>query len=133
MMLVSTKYCIILPIPFLMNTKNILCWNCRGAGNQRFARSIREMKRNYNPEIIALLETRVSGEIADNACRGTSMRSWFRTKADGFSGGIWILWDEERVSLKVVHAHYQFVHIQISRRDEEAWFLTIVYASPHAT
>ncbi|KAI8007178.1 hypothetical protein LOK49_LG07G02768 [Camellia lanceoleosa] len=43
-----------------MNSMKLLIWNCRGAGNNTFKRNLRELLRTHKPEILVLMETKVS-------------------------------------------------------------------------
>lgn len=69
--------------------------NCRGAGNDNFLRNLRDLKFIHRPAIIAILEPRVSGAVADRQCKLMGMKRWYRVEANGFSRGIWILWEAE--------------------------------------
>lgn len=42
----------------------ILVWNCRGAGNANFLRSIRDLIVTYHPVVVVLVETRLAGANA---------------------------------------------------------------------
>lgn len=39
----------------------ILLWNYRGAGNKRFRPNIRELVRLHDPQMLVLIETKISG------------------------------------------------------------------------
>lgn len=82
-----------------MSVENILvlCWNYRGAGNRSFSRNIKEMMWLCKPGILSLLEPRNSKEIIDGVCKRKGRKNWFRVEADGFSGGIWLLWNKDEV------------------------------------
>lgn len=112
---------------------SVVCWNCRGAGNDNFMRNFLDLKRVYRPAIVAILEPRVGGAVADRQCGGMGMSSWYRVEADGFRGGIWLLWDDEQVKVVILHAQPQFVHVMVAAHQGRQWCLTIVYASPNTT
>jgi len=46
----------------------IMVWNVRGAGNRDFLNILNEHIRMQKPHIIALLETHISGDKADEVC-----------------------------------------------------------------
>lgn len=69
--------------------ERIVCWNCRGAKSREFACKIRELIRRYQPKIIILLDPKISREAADQVCKKLGMRSWIRSEAAGFNGGVW--------------------------------------------
>lgn len=55
-------------------------------------REIKEFVRQQNPIIILLMESRISGRVADEICRKIGRAKWIRSDAAGFSGGVWCLW-----------------------------------------
>ena len=74
---------------------NLLFWNCRGAGNDRFLIILREHMRIHNPDILILVETRISRRNADKAIMAIGYPNSHRVGADlmafvvvfGCSGG----------------------------------------------
>ena len=52
------------------------------------------------------------------------------TAAEGFSGGIWCLWDEGVAKIKVIEYQRQFIHFEVDNVTYGKWFLTVIYASP---
>lgn len=107
-----------------------MAWNCRGAKSSQFTYNMKELIRRYRPKIIVLLEPRISGNEADDSCRRLGRRDWIRSKARGFSGGIWILWDRQEIALTVIHVELHFVHLLVHEANGKIWELTAIYASP---
>lgn len=105
-----------------------IVWNCQGAGSKKFMRAARLLIKTHNPSVMALLETKVSGDRANDICKKLNFSNWIRIEAIGFSGGIWILWKEE-IDLQVKFTHPQFAISDI-RSDNKHWNMVIVYASP---
>ena len=68
----------------------ILVWNCRGAGNEDFLGVIRDLISVHDPVILVLVETRISGDRADEVSRRIGFSSSTRMETQGFSGGIWV-------------------------------------------
>lgn len=108
----------------------VLSWNCRGAKTGQFLRNARELLASFCPLIFVILEPRISAFEADDICRRLGKRDWVRSDADGFSGGIWVLWNRDEVSLRVVYVEKYFIHLIIDEGRRAAWELTAVYASP---
>ncbi|KAJ1415138.1 Ribonuclease H domain [Sesbania bispinosa] len=78
----------------------------------------------YQLDLLAILEPQVSGRRATNIIRRC-------IEASGFSGGIWILWNESNVKVDIISSHPQYVHMKICPLISGLpWFLTYVYASP---
>ena len=61
---------------------------------------LKELIRKYEPKVLALVETKVSGSIADHTCRRIGFRGMHRVEALGFSGGIWVQWKDDQIALK---------------------------------
>lgn len=72
----------------MIEEKRILCWNFRGASRDQFLREMREVTRFYSPLMVILLDSKVSGEVADGLCNNLGMSLWSRSEAEGFSGGV---------------------------------------------
>lgn len=83
----------------------------------------------YKPMVIMV--PRIDGQTADEACKRTEKRKWFRVEASGFSGGIWVLWNKEDIQLKVIYAQKEFVRLSILNYASKEWETTIVCASPN--
>lgn len=93
---------------------NIMSWNCRGARARYFPRLIRELKANYNIHILFIVEPRVSRKKVDNIIKNLGFNSNHRVEAEGYSGGIWLLWDDRHVKINVISTSNQCVHTMSS-------------------
>ncbi|OMP00874.1 Endonuclease/exonuclease/phosphatase [Corchorus olitorius] len=80
----------------------ILVWNCRGAANDLFRRAFRDLVRDHKPAICFLSETRVSGEVASRIVASLGFGGSHIINAQGFSGGLWMLWDPEKVDINIL-------------------------------
>ena len=76
------------------------------------------------------MEPRISGNKADSFIRRSGFDKSYRVEAEGFSGGIWILW-RDRFQVEVVASHSQFVHIKLSIKNTISYWLIAVYARPN--
>lgn len=88
-----------------MQDERVLCWNYRGARSKEFPREMRDWVRIHRPSLIILLEPRISGSGADKVCKKLGKSHWIISKEDGFSGGIWLLWDEASFLVSLIHVH----------------------------
>lgn len=87
----------------------------------------------YRSLILVLFEPRISGTVVDRVCSKLGMSSWGRSKAAGFSGGIWVLWNDGEVNLECKHVHRFFIHMVVAHHAGRQWELTAVYGSPDAS
>ncbi|PPD84828.1 hypothetical protein GOBAR_DD18234 [Gossypium barbadense] len=48
---------------------DIIVWNCQGTGHPNFHRFLKEYLREFDPRVVVLVETRVSGVKADKVIK----------------------------------------------------------------
>lgn len=56
---------------------SVLCWNCKGAGGRHFLCEVKQLLREFrprSPNILILMEPRISGGIADKVCKELGKR-----------------------------------------------------------
>ena len=80
----------------------ICTWNVRGAGKKGFVNYVSDLSKIFLFEVLVVLEPRISGVKACKVIDKMSFSNNFVVEASGFSGGIWLLWNDSRVKLKVV-------------------------------
>lgn len=51
-------------------------------------------------------------------------------EARGFSGGIWILWNKNDISISAIQSREHFLHVETFDNLSNPWLLIVVYASP---
>jgi len=78
----------------------------------------------HKPQIIALLETHVSGPAADEICRKIGYQGIFREEAYGHRGGTWLLWEKERIYLNLIDSHTQYATMAINQQGTRPWMFT---------
>lgn len=107
-----------------------MVWNCQGVGKTNFHKIVSEYAQEFEPAVFVLLETRVSGGNADWVIKRIGWKYSHRVEAYGFSGGIWILWND-KVNVRILGSDFQFVHMEFKFPDLDDWILFIgVYGSP---
>ncbi|KAL4352985.1 hypothetical protein GQ457_06G016350 [Hibiscus cannabinus] len=81
------------------------------------------------PDIVAIMEPRISEMASDNFIKHSGFDCSFRVEAQGFSGGIWLLWHSV-VQFEVLAISNQFVHVLCSSYTGEARFYgSFMYAN----
>lgn len=108
----------------------ILVWNCRGAGSADTSRAIIRLVRDHSPHILVLTETRVPSTRAKNIIKRTQFTNIAAVEARGFAGGIWCLWDDTTIKVKVLSYTAQILNIGIMSNATLSWVASFVYASP---
>ncbi|KAL8140943.1 hypothetical protein V2J09_006964 [Rumex salicifolius] len=81
-----------------------------------------DLIRVHDPRVIALVETRISGEHASEVCNAIGFDGCIRMEASSFAGGIWLLWQTAEVYVLPLSLHPQHLTIEIKHRGEESWF-----------
>ena len=51
--------------------------------------------------------------------------------AQGFQGGIWVIWNDEELGVDMITMHEQYVTMEIHYKHYMSWLLPIIYANPH--
>ncbi|KAI7983165.1 hypothetical protein LOK49_LG15G02259 [Camellia lanceoleosa] len=83
-----------------MDLLKLLFWNCRGAGNNNFKRNFVEIIRTYKPEIIILMETKVTFSSMGDFFNRLGFTASTVVDPVGRIGGIWIIWDTNHVNVR---------------------------------
>ncbi|XP_057746261.1 uncharacterized protein LOC130965520 [Arachis stenosperma] len=92
----------------------IFSWNARGAASPNFTRVLKEYVSQYKPDLIAIQETRCSGTVAQNAIKKTCFNFNLVIDAQGFSGGIWLMWNNPNLLIQEISRNEQALHISVS-------------------
>ncbi|KAI8026101.1 hypothetical protein LOK49_LG02G00496 [Camellia lanceoleosa] len=81
------------PIPNLphMSLMDMLFWNCRGAGNNKFKGNIKELIKIHKPDILVLMETKVEFQSMGMFFNSLGLTTLAHVDPIGRSGGIWML------------------------------------------
>ncbi|KAI9107574.1 hypothetical protein K1719_021611 [Acacia pycnantha] len=101
-----------------------------GTGTRSFTSLIRDMRTHYHLDFIAILETRCTPALSVGRAKSLGFPNMELVDCEGYSGGIWCLWDHSISSVSVLERHHQFLHLKITSSARCTWTMTIVYASP---
>ena len=110
---------------------NVIIWNCRGARKPSFRKHVGDLVQNYNPAILVVMETRVGGDRAREITNLLPFDGAFHTDTIGYAGGLWVLWNTDRVDLALLASTEQEIHAEVKVRfTNTSWLFSAVYASP---
>ncbi|KAI9088624.1 hypothetical protein K1719_029738 [Acacia pycnantha] len=73
----------------------------KGAANADLGRQLRFLISKYHIKLVVLVETKTSGEKCLKLRRKIGFDSSFVEEAQGFSGGIWVLWKSQDAQVDV--------------------------------
>ncbi|GLT77972.1 hypothetical protein SLA2020_495240 [Shorea laevis] len=112
----------------------ILIWNCRGAASESFKRHVMDLKATHRPCMMLIMETKVSGDRA-KAIASHLYPNYHIVDANGFAGGLWLLWDASQISADVIADSDQAIHAIVKVRSPSSlpcieWFFSSVYGRP---
>ncbi|XP_021754992.1 uncharacterized protein LOC110720298 [Chenopodium quinoa] len=105
-----------------------MIWNVQGAGSRNFVTNLKDLVKVNKPNVLALVETHMEGEQAVKIASILGYDGHTRTDAVGFSGGIWIYWRKDVVTVSPIFQHNQHITMEISRVGAIPWYFTAVYA-----
>ncbi|KAL4332945.1 hypothetical protein GQ457_07G015390 [Hibiscus cannabinus] len=103
-----------------------------GVASMAFRSQLRTFVHEQHADVVGLLEPRVSGQCSDKIIAHMGFPNSYRVEAHGFSGGIWLLW-QDTVTIEVLQISNQFINVFVRYRNGNHNFqLIVVYASPNA-
>ncbi|KAL0011105.1 hypothetical protein SO802_006213 [Lithocarpus litseifolius] len=97
---------------------NIIVWNCRGALKPSFQSHIRELVRNHNPAMLVVMETRVGGDRAREITDRLPFDGAIHMDTIGYAGGLWLLWNSDRVEIIPLTSTEQEIHVMVKAKDK---------------
>lgn len=98
-----------------------MLWNARGTRARSFPGLVWDLKAHYRLGFIAILETRCAKEASARRAQRLGFSNMEIIDCEGYSGGIWCLWDENTVAVTVVERNNQFMHLQVTVPPGVAW------------
>ena len=111
----------------------MIAWNCQGAGNEMFRAHAYELHRRHRPNILIIIEPRIAEARAQEVIDTLPYSHSCRVDPAGFSGGIWMLWNEgPSFSVEIITCSDHSIHALVKVPSPPISFLlTAVYAPPH--
>ncbi|KAI9102299.1 hypothetical protein K1719_023501 [Acacia pycnantha] len=103
--------------------------NVEGAASKGFAAVLKDTRARYKVDVVAILEPRISGSQAAKTIKNWGFQFSVRVEAEGFAGGIWLLWNNAELCVEVLVKEDQFIHCRLNLEGKGMLFTT-VYANP---
>ena len=109
---------------------NLLAWNCRGLGNPRAIRALKELIRHKDPKVLFLMETKLRADKMLKIKHKLGFVNGVAVDCVGRSGGLALLWTEGvNISLRSFSAGHIDMVIG-GQNNDPPWFLTGFYGNP---
>lgn len=108
----------------------ILSWNCRGLGSPSAVRSLLELQRQHDPNVIFLSETHLDDSSGERLRVKLGFESKFVSPSDGRSGGLMILC-KSNINMQLNYFHANFIDVVVKGDGpSHDWRLTGMYGEP---
>ncbi|XP_074326831.1 uncharacterized protein LOC141664773 [Apium graveolens] len=108
---------------------NFLSWNCRGLGNSRAVRVLRDLVKTRKPDFIFLSETLVSSVKISELCLSLGFVHNFVVDCVGRGGGLAVMW-KNTVVCNIGSSSLNHIDVEILRDTVPHWRLTCFYGMP---
>ncbi|KAK8585776.1 hypothetical protein V6N13_050748 [Hibiscus sabdariffa] len=96
----------------------------------KFINAVKQYIRDYKSSLVGIVEPRISGARADSVIATLGFLYSHRIEAAGFSGGLWLCW-QDSIQIDVLVHHFQFMHCRVTCLSTgSSSLVTLVYASP---
>ena len=112
---------------------NIIIWNSRGSLKPNFQNYVRELAQDHDLAIMVIMETKIGGERAKEITDRLPFDMAIHTDTIGYSGGLWLLWNSDRVDISLLAKTEQEIHVTVKVcASNFSWLFSAVYASPRS-
>ena len=83
--------------------------------------------------MLVVMETRVGGDRAREITDRLSFDGAIHTDTVGYAGGLWLLWNSDRVEVTPLTSTEQEIHVTVKVINSNLdWLFSAVYASPRS-
>ncbi|KAK3218312.1 hypothetical protein Dsin_012282 [Dipteronia sinensis] len=110
----------------------VMVWNVRGLGSGLAFRTLLNLKQNHNPEVLILLETKVTHVVMESFRVNLGFSGKLVMNYVGHSGGICMLW-MGNISVDLLSYTQSHIDVQVVSHGLKTWRLTGFYGHPEAT
>ena len=111
-----------------------LAWNCRGSGGSLRSPTMNHLARllvSTRAQVCFLSETRNASITNTSITNRFNYNDAFVVPAQGQSGGLWLLWNDE-VDLNVMdHSHHFIFALCTNKSTSRQYGLVCLYGDPH--
>ena len=112
---------------------NIVIWNSRGALKPNFQSHVHGLAQIHDPAIFVVMETKLGGDKAREITDRLPFDGAIYTDMIGYAGGLWLLWNSDRVEIQRLASTEQEIHVEVKVRSSNySWIFFAIYASPRS-
>ena len=118
------------PTPNHWLVMNIIAWNCKGVLKPEFQNHVKELVQNHNSAMLIVKESRIGGDRTKEITNRLPFDEAIHTETIGYAGGLWLLWNLDRVVMTLLATTKQEIHVSIKVRPSDSQcLLTAIYTS----
>ena len=94
---------------------------------------IDELARRHDPVIFVIIETKLGGSKAKEVSDRLPFDGAIHMETIGFFGGLWLLWNEDKVEIRELAKIEQEIHVEVKVLTSNlSWIFSTIYASPRS-
>lgn len=108
---------------------SLLAWNCRGLAKPPAVRFLKEINKQYRPNIIFLSETLVKRNRIERVRKILGFGACFAVDAQGHGGGLALFWKNEG-GVVITGSSQNFIDFEVSNEQVGKWRYTGFYGYP---
>lgn len=113
-----------------MNCAKFICWNYRGISARDTSARVFHLIKRFRPLIVCLVETRANSERVDRFCNKIPRHwEWAAILADGFLGGIIVLWNPIIGMVTHLAISRHALHLVVSTTMSKTFIISMIYNS----
>ncbi|XP_061373061.1 uncharacterized protein LOC133315448 [Gastrolobium bilobum] len=102
-----------------------------GAAKAKLGHSLKLLVDKHESCIVMLMETRTPSVNSTKIMKKLCFDKIIFEEANGFAGGIWVMWNSNKARVDSICQESQFIHMNIEVEGIKKFVCTAVYASPH--
>lgn len=107
----------------------ILAWNCRGLGNGPSVRGLLDLRKQVDPDILFLCETKLDKGRMEKLKLKLGMGNMMVRDCEGKSGGLALLW-KKQVNWELHNYSKYHIDVKVVEKDGFRWRFTGIYGEP---
>lgn len=111
---------------------NLLSWNCRGLGNPRSVRILRDLVKSQKPDFLFLSETLVENNVIEDLSVKFGFLAYYSVNRVGRGGGLAIMW-KRNMNVSVGDSSQNHINVQVVEENSFVWRLTCFYGFQRET
>ena len=106
---------------------NAIIWNYRGALKPSFKSHVQNLVADHDSTILVIMETYIGGVRAKEISNTLPFQGVIHTNTVGYAGGLWFLWNIDRIEVTNLASIEQEIHALVKVRSSNlSWIFTAI-------